>query len=57
MLARVDQACQGGLAAQAAAFTAGLTDSIVLAASGRRVPELEYDLLNLIETETGPEGT
>ena len=45
-----------GLAAQAAAFTAGLTDSIVLAASGRRVPELEYDLLNLIETETGPEG-
>ena len=46
-----------GLAAQAAAFTAGLTDSIVLAASGRRVPELEYDLLNLIETETGPEGT
>ncbi|MEZ5383595.1 MAG: phosphotransferase family protein [Microthrixaceae bacterium] len=38
-----------GLAAQAAAFTTGLTDSIVLAASGRRVPELEYDLLNLID--------
>lgn len=46
-----------GLAAQAAAFTAGLTDSIVLAASGRRVPELEYDLLNLIETEIRPKGT
>ncbi len=46
-----------GLAAQAAAFTAGLTDSIVLAASGRRVPELEYDLLNLIDTATAPEGT
>lgn len=41
-----------GLAAQAAAFTAGLTDSIVLAASGRRVPELEYDLLNLIDPDS-----
>jgi len=38
-----------GLAMQGAAFSAGLTDSIVLAASGRRVPELEYDLLNLID--------
>ena len=39
-----------GLAGQAAAFTGGLTDSIVLAASGRRVPELEYDLLHLIRS-------
>ncbi|MCH7788606.1 MAG: phosphotransferase family protein [Acidobacteria bacterium] len=38
-----------GLARQAAAFRGGLTDSIVLAASGRRVVELEYDLLRLIE--------
>ena len=38
-----------GLAMQGAAFSAGLTDSLVLAASGRRVPELEYDLLNLID--------
>ncbi len=45
-----------GLAAQAAAFTAGLTDSIVLAASGRRVPELEYDLLNLIDPSNEPGG-
>ncbi|MEZ5372107.1 MAG: phosphotransferase family protein [Microthrixaceae bacterium] len=47
-----------GLAAQAAAFSAGLSDSIVLAASGRRVPELEYDLLNLIDpaTEEHPDG-
>lgn len=42
-----------GLANQGAAFTSGLTDSIVLAASGRRVPELEYDLLRLIAD--GPE--
>ena len=42
-----------GLANQGAAFSAGLTDSIVLAASGRRVPELEYDLLRLIAD--GPE--
>lgn len=45
-----------GLCAQAAAFSAGLTDSIVLAASGRRVPELEYDLLNLIDSPPDPEG-
>jgi len=38
-----------GLAMQGAAFSAGLTDSLVLAASGRRVPELEFDLLNLID--------
>ncbi len=37
-----------GLASQGAAFSKGLTDLIVLAASGRRVPELEYDLLTLI---------
>jgi len=37
-----------GLASQGAAFSQGLTDSIVLAASGRRVPELEFDLLTLI---------
>ncbi|MEM9464242.1 MAG: phosphotransferase family protein [Actinomycetota bacterium] len=42
-----------GLANQGVAFTSGLTDSIVLAASGRRVPELEYDLLRLISD--GPE--
>ena len=42
-----------GLANQGVAFTSGLTDSIVLAASGRRVPELEYDLLRLIAA--GPE--
>ena len=42
-----------GLAQQGAAFRAGLTTSIVHAASGRRVPELEYDLLTLIrERET-----
>ncbi len=40
-----------GLARQAAAFCDGDTDSIVLAASGRRVPELEYDLLNLISDD------
>ncbi|MCC5951343.1 MAG: phosphotransferase family protein [Acidimicrobiia bacterium] len=37
------------LALQASAFTHGLSDSIVLAASGRRVAELEYDLLHLID--------
>jgi len=37
-----------GLAGQANAFRRGDTDSIVLAASGRRVVELEYDLFNLI---------
>lgn len=37
-----------GLAAQALAFTAGRTDAIMLAASGRRVPELEFDLLDQI---------
>ena len=43
-----------GLAGQSAAFTRGLTDSIVLAASGRRVSELEYDLLTLIAGDHGP---
>lgn len=37
-----------GLAAQAAAFMQGRTDAIMLAASGRRVPELEFDLLDQI---------
>lgn len=37
-----------GLAAQALAFTTGRTDAIMLAASGRRVPELEFDLLDQI---------
>ncbi len=37
-----------GLAAQALAFTTGRTDAIMLAASGRRVPELEFDLLDHI---------
>jgi aminoglycoside phosphotransferase (APT) family kinase protein len=37
-----------GLARQTEAFLSGATDSIVLAASGRRVAELEYDLLRLI---------
>ncbi len=45
-----------GLARQGAAFSAGETDSIVHAASGRRVPELEYDLLNLIRQDP-PEDT
>ena len=37
-----------GLAGQAAAFADGRSTSIVHAASGRRVAELEYDLLRLI---------
>lgn len=37
-----------GLARQAQAYLAGDTTSIVLAASGRRVVELEYDLLSLM---------
>ncbi len=37
-----------GLSRQADAFLNGDADSIVLAASGRRVVELEYDLLRLI---------
>lgn len=40
------------LGLQASAFTHGLSDSIVLAASGRRVAELEYDLLHLIDPST-----
>ena len=38
-----------GLARQAQAYLDGDTSSIVLAASGRRVVELEYDLLRLME--------
>lgn len=37
------------LTLQASAFTSGLSDSLVLAASGRRVCELEHDLLVLID--------
>jgi aminoglycoside phosphotransferase (APT) family kinase protein len=37
-----------GLAGQAKSYLAGDTNSIVLAASGRRVVELEYDLLRLM---------
>ncbi len=36
------------LGTQAAVFVSGGTDAIVLAASGRRVAELEFDLLSLI---------
>ncbi len=42
-----------GLARQAQAFLDGQARSIVLAASGRRVVELEYDLLTLIESGSG----
>lgn len=38
-----------GLARQVQVFLTGGSDSIVLAASGRRVAELEYDLLTLID--------
>ena len=38
-----------GLARQTQVFIEGGTTSIVLAASGRRVVELEYDLLRLME--------
>ena len=40
-----------GLARQGAAFRSGESTSIVHAASGRRVPELEYDLLTLIRSQ------
>lgn len=40
-----------GLARQGAAFLSGKSSSIVHAASGRRVPELEYDLLTLIREQ------
>lgn len=40
-----------GLASQAAAWERGDSNSIVHAASGRRVVELEYDLLRLIEAQ------
>jgi len=42
-----------GLAGQAAAFLRGDSSSIVHAASGRRVVELEYDMLNLIGDHHG----
>ena len=37
-----------GLASQTAAYLEGRVPSIVMAASGRRVPELEWDLLMLV---------
>ncbi|MCP3987114.1 MAG: phosphotransferase family protein [bacterium] len=40
-----------GLASQAKAHIDGLVPSIVMAASGRRVAELEYDLLRLIQRD------
>jgi hypothetical protein len=39
-----------GLAGQARAHLDGSFPSIVMAASGRRVPELEYDTLLLLRT-------
>jgi aminoglycoside phosphotransferase (APT) family kinase protein len=42
-----------GLAGQAAGHIDGSFRSIVMAASGRRVPELEWDLLMLIKPERG----
>jgi len=38
-----------GLAAQAAGHLDGTFRSIVMAASGRRVPEMEWDLLMLTD--------
>lgn len=43
-----------GLATQAAGFLRGETDSLVHAASGRRVVELEYDLMKLLGDDHGP---
>lgn len=43
-----------GLATQAAGFLRGDTDSLVHAASGRRVVELDYDLLQLLGDDHGP---
>lgn len=42
-----------GLAGQAAAFVDGRSESLVHAASGRRVVELEYDLLGLLASHLG----
>jgi len=42
-----------GLAAQAVAFVEGRSNSLVHAASGRRVVELEYDLLGLLAARVG----
>ena len=44
----IDEVGGLGLAGQAAAHLDGSVPSIVMAASGRRVAELEYDLLMLI---------
>ncbi len=43
-----------GLAGQAADHLDGSVPSIVMAASGRRVPELEYDTLMLLQRAFGP---
>ncbi len=43
-----------GLAGQAADHLDGSVPSIVMAASGRRVPELEYDTLMLLQRTFGP---
>jgi aminoglycoside phosphotransferase (APT) family kinase protein len=47
------------LTLQGQAFVHGLSDSLVLAGSGRRVAELEYDLLTLIDpaAESADEGS
>ncbi len=45
-----------GLAKQAAQHIDGSVPSIVMAASGRRVAELEYDLLALLDREYGGEA-
>lgn len=45
-----------GLARQAQAYIDGDASSIVLAASGRRVVELEYDLLRLMEPRSRSQG-
>ena len=46
-----------GLADQAASHLDGSFSSIVMAASGRRVAELEYDVLMLLSREYAPLGT
>jgi aminoglycoside phosphotransferase (APT) family kinase protein len=46
-----------GLASQSAAHLDGRFRSIVMAASGRRVPELEWDLLMLVRPPAAPAGS
>jgi hypothetical protein len=45
-----------GLASQAMAYLDGRVPSIVMAASGRRVSELEWDLLMLIRRRSREES-